>query len=223
MAYFFGASLERDVYIKVFERSEGEVLPWYVIAQAESYSQQELARLPNIARVGVFDRSAPFALPSVLGKSAAGCLFFSEEVRDVLVELEPGVHDFAPVELRLFPKPPDKDDRALAVYYMWHSPPTVEAIIPELTEYAQGFGPAARVESQGRLSLGETSPCVIRGPLVNGRHCWREIYSVTKIDSGGVEVVENSFGFFCSAEFYSRVKFFRFTGFNFYKWCDVVG
>jgi len=205
-----------------FEKKSGEVIPWREISQAQRFDEQNRASLPDVIRVELYQTEAPLQLPEVLKRSRnSGCTFFSEKIKAIIEELEPGVHEFRPVEVRLFPAPAPEQDIVLATYYMWHSPPEVHAIIPEASAWQSGIGLKARDESSGHLSSDPDKPCVLRAAEISGRHCWREIYRKELQGADGELHVIPTFSFFCSSEFYSRIKFNEIEGFNFIKKCET--
>lgn len=222
MAYYFGVDLRINVFVKESVNLSGQTLPWSVIARAETFSDEEKSMLPDMIRVEAYGRGEPIRLPLVLKRSLiAGCLFFSEDIKALLDELEPGVHEFRPVEVRVFPQPAPELDVVLATYYLWVSPPELQAVIPESSAYQAGIGLQAREDCSGLLSSNPDSPCVLRASAIRGRHCWREIYRMPITGADGEKKVSRTFSFFCSAEFYSRVKFSRLEGFDFIKKCEV--
>lgn len=151
----------------------------------------------------------------------SGCTFFSEKVKAIIEALEPGVHDFRSVEVRLFPAPSPEQDIVLSTYYMWHSPPEAHAIVSESTAYQTGVGLKAQEESSGYLSSDPDQPCVLRASAISGRHCWREIYRKQVQGADGMQHVIPTFSFFCSAAFHSRISLSGLEGFNFIKKCEA--
>ena len=90
------------------------------LSSPRALAPEERALLPRTLLVGPPERGG---LPGVLGWST-GAFIVSEAVRDIIEELEPGVQEFVPLEVR------SKDDVAIAgntnhgTYYLILSPPS---------------------------------------------------------------------------------------------------
>lgn len=147
-----------------------------------------MAAIPNRLRVGK-PRRGP--IPHILG-SSMGPWIVSEEVRDLLEGLEPGIQDFRPVELIS-----GKDQSYLKTYYLILLPPIIDAIVKEKTEFVS---PSL---------LRPRGVCVLDEEAIRGRHLWRAERPL-------------QLTYFCSDELGDRLKAHKLHGWDLRHRCTTT-
>jgi len=215
LAYHIKLSLDTRAYFSDLEPTERLALTCARLSLLETLTPEDRqALLPRIVRVKARRLSE---ITSVVGQQGSGPFFFSPELRDMLEQLEPGVHEFHPTEVRRFPLDPQGGDPVLGTYYLLVTPVNVQAIVRERTHFSKGVG--AFRESGGSLSANPKDPCVLRAGAIQGRHFWREVQKIpspTEPDGNKVNIY-----FFCSDEFHDQFQARGFDGFDFIRKCLV--
>lgn len=122
--------------------------------------------------------------------------YICPELHDWLVELEPGVHDFLPVQVKTIVAVEGNIDHG--TYYLLMPPPVVDdaVVIAETEFWGDKIG--------GRLSPVVESPVVIRASAAAGRHLW------SLAERHGHQVI-------CSDELWSRIKTAKLRGLSEFK------
>jgi hypothetical protein len=131
-------------------------------------------------------------MPSVFG-GAETPWHVSAEVKSILEELEPGIHNFIPVNVR-------RQDSGVneGIYYIVHVTAAINAVVIEETSFARGVGRAAYERSSQLDPMGKI---VIDGSKIGGRHFWR----------GGIGTYDGrpdmlAYSYFCSDVFRNRIR-----------------
>lgn len=157
------------------------------------------------------------------------CPMFSERVKNKLEELEPGVHEFFPVNAKHI-----KSGKEYGIYYLAFINQRPDIIDHDRTIYSsekKTGGEYASTRRFGFSEIKEKKPGVIYGsPLINfkepgykGRHLWRGTAGKEWMLSSTVEVEGPHFGktlyrepmltkFFCSDEFGDWIKSEKIRG-----------
>lgn len=127
------------------------------------------------------------------------------QFRDWLEELEPGRHQFLPLQLRS--TRPFKGTMDHGTYYLIVRPPCVEALIAEGTEFANRIVGKAGIKADGSylLAFGEGA-CNLDRKAVEGHHFWR------LRDGPGWQHM-------CSADLWRRIREHKYRGLNVNKKC----
>ena len=145
------------------------------------------AAIPKRLRVGSPRRGG---VPHILGWST-GSWIVSPRVHDIIEELEPGVQHFRPIELAT------KDARkSRGTYFLILPPPTLDAIIRDLTE----FDSSLQLKPRGR--------CMLDADAIRGRHFWRAPKPL-------------ELNYFCSDELGGRLKAEKLDGWDLRHQCGV--
>ena len=117
-----------------------------------------------------------------------------EEVRNLIEGLEPGRHNFIPIRVRL--KDAMTDERP---FYLLHVTTALRgSIIIEKTRFADGIG---KTDITGGGQLSASGPIVLKSSMIEGHHLWRG--GIGKYGGGGDPF---AFDYFCSDEFFERMK-----------------
>jgi hypothetical protein len=132
-------------------------------------------------------------MPEIFGENL-GVWTVKDNVKKMIEELEPSVHTFIPVNLRVRRK--DKD---YGQYYLLYVGQSIDAIVIDETDFHDGHGRAGFEKSWVLSSLGGDT--VLDGGLIEGRHLWRG--GVGKLRGGGDPFASY---LFCSDEFANRIK-----------------
>ncbi len=132
-------------------------------------------------------------MPEIFGENV-GVWTVKDNVKQIVEELEPGVHTFIPVNLRLRRK--DKD---YGQYYLLYVGQAIDAVVIEETNFRDGFGRVGFERSWVLNSLvGDT---VLDRRLIEGRHLWHG--GIGKWGGGGDPFASY---LFCSDELKTRIK-----------------
>jgi hypothetical protein len=131
-------------------------------------------------------------MPSVFG-GAETPWHVSAEVKSILEELEPGVHNFVSVNVRRQDTGVDE-----GTYYLLHVTAAINAVVIEETSFADGVGRAAYEQCSQLNPIGKI---VIDGSKIGGRHFWR----------GGIGSYHGrpdmlAYSYFCSEIFRNRIR-----------------
>jgi hypothetical protein len=103
-------------------------------------------------------------IPEIFGENL-GVWTVKENVKNLIEELEPGIHCFLPVDLRV--KGLDKD---WGQFVILRPGQVIDAIVIDETDFREGKGCAGFSKSSTLSSFGNT---VLNGQLIEGRHLWR--------------------------------------------------
>lgn len=128
----------------------------------------------------------------------------SEKVKNIIEELEPGIHTFIPVEPIV-----RRSGRRFGTYYLLYVGQVIDAVVIEESVFRDGEGRA------GFNVAPVLTRAVLNGPLIEGKHLWRG--GLEKLGGGG-----DPFGSyrFCSDELKRRLEEAKAEGWL-YKPCEV--
>lgn len=147
--------------------------------------------LPTGLRVG---KPRQGGTPHILGWSL-GPWIVSKQVKDILEELEPGVH--ASVPLALFA---EKTGEQIDTYHLLLATPIIDALDPEQTEWHRG-DPEQGLSSSGHIALKRNA--------ISGRHLWKLPLPIES-------------KYFCSDALRSRLKAEKLDGWRIERKCLVT-
>ncbi|MDH4980805.1 DUF1629 domain-containing protein [Hyphomicrobium sp. D-2] len=149
------------------------------------------AELPTGLRVG---KPRKGATPHILGWSL-GPWIVSTRVKEIIDELEPGVHTSIPLTLTA-----EKTGEPFDTYHLLLATPIVDALDADHTDWHRGE-PAQGLSSFGRIAL--------KGEAIAGRHLW-------KLPSPHIQK------YFCSDELRTRLVSEKLDGWRMARKCLVT-
>jgi len=143
---------------------------YHPLARGEELTPELLALKPDPYFVKGPDKGS---MPEIFGEHL-GVWTVKENVKQIIEELEPDVHTFIPVNLRV-----RGSEQDWGQYYLLYPGQAIDAIVIDETDFAEGKGRAGF----GKL-IGSTAPVpsytlspfgntVLDGALIAGRHLWR--------------------------------------------------
>lgn len=142
---------------------------------------------------------APFGgtkgIPAIFG-SLTMLLFLTPRIKDVLEDLEPGVHRFLPIDLCSTVEIAGRTEHG--EHYILLPPPLVDCLVIAETDFSKGYGIEGWMRGNngkggGTLSSTEGKRCTLLRSEIEGRHLWR-----TKVG--------DRFEYTCSDRFWETVK-----------------
>lgn len=141
-------------------------------------------------------------MPAIFGENL-GVWTVNDQVKQIIEELEPGIHTFIPVNLRVRDKETDYGQ-----YYLLYIGQAIDAIVIDETNFRDGFGREGFQKSW--VLNGLVGPTVLDPKLIEGRHLWRG--GIGKIGGGGDPFYRY---LFCSDELKKRIKSAKLEGWRF--------
>lgn len=174
-----------------------------------SITEEQRAAIPRILRIEERRRGG---VPAIIGWSI-GPFIICERLRDILEELEPGRHDFVPIEVRSLE--PGPDEKVFGTYYLIVCPVRLDAVIIEETTFTKGFGREG-YERSARIDTDDDGQCVLDQDVIEGHHFWQlpEGFGSTP-DHPTYSVA----GYFCSDELWRRIRAEKMDGWAAEKKC----
>ncbi len=160
------------------------------MARGEPLTPELLALTPDPYFVQPPDRGG---MPEIFGENV-GVWAVNDQVKQIIEELEPNVHTFIPINLRVRGR-----DVGYGQYYLLYAGQAVDAIVIDETDFRDGHGRAAFEKSWVLSTLGGDT--VLDGRLIEGRHLWRG--GIGKWGGGGDPFASY---LFCSDELAKRIK-----------------
>jgi hypothetical protein len=143
-------------------------------------------------------------MPAIFGENL-GVWTVNDDVKQIIEELEPGVHTFIPVNLRVRGK-----DTDYGGYYLLYLGQAIDAIVIDETNFRDGFGREGFQKSWVLNTL--VGPTVLDPNPIEGRHLWRGGWG--KIGGGGDPFARYVF---CSDELKTRIRKTKLDGWRFWK------
>lgn len=182
---------------------------WRPIWVGAPLSPEILARLPNPLVLNPPERGD---LPDFVGAGGgANGWILSEKARRLVVSLEPNVHTFIPVNLRV-----RGSDKSWGEYFLLYVGQAIDAVVREQTQFQGGFGQEGYNVSP---LLDVLRPnIVLDRKLIAGKHLWRG--GIGKIGGGGGAFWSE---LFCSDELAELFKTNNIEGWLFNTPCKVAG
>ena len=188
MPYVISQVLDDDRYV-VVEKPNKSINEdfFFPLARGEALTPRLLASKPDPYWVQGPRRGR---LPEIFGKHALWTI--KESVRDLIETLEPSVHNYIPVNLRVRGSSADWGQ-----YYLLVPGQAINAVVIDDTDFVEGRGRVAYEQDWTLSSFGET---VVDGAMIRGRHLWRGAWG-QKGESSPF------FGYlFCSDELADRIQ-----------------
>lgn len=134
------------------------------LALGEELTENELAQIPGTISVGEVPKSG---IPDIIGWGN-GPYLLSNLLRDRIEELESGLHSFIPIHV----VGKNKNKKDYGTFYLLYLTQALDAIIPEETNFHEGFGLEAAKASVYSLNSWR-GPYVLNRSLIEGYHLWR--------------------------------------------------
>ncbi len=159
-------------------------------------SADEIAALPARPKMMVEARfGGTTGIPAVFG-FLSRLQFISPRIRDVLEDLEPGVHRFLPIDLCSTIEIAGRTEHG--EHYILLPPPLVDCLVIAETDFSKGYGIEGWMRGNngkggGTLSSTEGKRCTLLRSEIEGRHLWR-----TRVG--------DRFEYTCSDRFWEAVK-----------------
>jgi hypothetical protein len=129
-------------------------------------------------------------MPEIFGEGLVWTI--KEDVKRIIEELEPDVHTFIPVRLRV-----RESDKDWGQYFLLYPGQAIDAVVIDETDFAEGKGREGFAKSSTLSSFGNT---VLDSELIAGRHLWRGARGQL-----GRSVPFSNY-LFCSDELAKRIK-----------------
>jgi hypothetical protein len=156
--------LSRQTFDPGIGQREGQI-----INRGLPFTDENRLRLPMLLRV-TFPKGKD--LHCILGMNI-GPYSFCRHLKEKIEELEPGTHEFFPLEVVR-----DGDWHRYGTYYLVHVTQKLDALVYEKTAFASPkarYGIEAAADSAHGLfrTMGKEFSCVLRNSVIEGRHLWR--------------------------------------------------
>jgi hypothetical protein len=147
-------------------------------------------------------------MPDIFGEQV-GVWTVKESVKKIIEDLEPGVHTFIPVNLRVRSKTKD-----FGQYFLLYVGQAIDAVVIDETDFRDGHGREGFEKASILNSLvGDT---VLDASKIAGRHLWRG--GIGRIGLGNSDPFYSYY--FCSDELKKRIKAADIEGWRF-RACKV--
>ncbi len=170
------------------------------------------AAIPGVLRVTELQGGG---IPGVIGWSI-GPFVICQRLRDILEELEPGRHDFFPLELRGFKQ--GAQEKKYGTYYLIIGLVGVDAVVVEQTTFIKGFGREG-YERSPHFDHEKTAVCTLDARIIAGHHFWTLPRDFGKTPDHPDRSVT---GYFCSDELWSRIEQENIEGWEILRKCAVI-
>lgn len=147
----------------------------HVLTKAQKDALPRTLRVLDLDKTGVFD---------VFGWAGNGKWVICRRLRDKIEELEPGVHDFVPIQVV---GPDGRGD--FGTYHHLIYSVKLDLFHYDRTRFLKGFGRQA-AEASRHILCGDADQfaCVLKANVVEGHHLWRGMHQ------------DSVLGTFCSDE-----------------------
>lgn len=179
-------------YVDPLAHRDKEIMKDFVmpISMGGPLTDEILEAKPDPFLVELGDESSK--IPSMWGGDSGHPWYVDDSVKSLLEELDPGVHGFIPINVRVVGGPP-REHR----FYILHCTAAIHAVVMKDTRFADGIGKFYPHSAQ----LSERGPIVLNGNMIEGRHLWRG--GIGKWGGGGDPL---SGYYFCSDQLADRLQ-----------------
>ena len=167
------------------------------LARGEELTTELLALKPNPFFV---KGPAKGGMPEIFGEQL-GVWTVKENVKQTIEKLEPGVHTFLPVNLRV-----RRSEKDWGQYFLLYPGQAIDAVVIDETDFAEGEGRVGFAVNSILSPFGDT---VLRRELIAERHLWRGARGRL-----GQSVPFSNY-LFCSDELAKRIKGAGIEGWRF--------
>jgi uncharacterized protein DUF1629 len=201
MPYVISGSIDATRMVKR-EYSQEQFWNFYApLLRGEELTPELLAQKPDPYIVKAPEKGG---MPEVFGEWT-----IKDSVRQIIEDLEPGVHTFIPVNLRV--RGSDKD---WGQYFFLYPGQVIDAIVIDETDFVEGRGRAGFgklvLDGMRSYTLSPFGDTVLDGRLIEGRQLWRG--GRGKMGGGG----DHFFNYlFCSDELAARIEQAGIEGWRF--------
>ncbi|WLH48398.1 imm11 family protein [Pseudomonas beijingensis] len=212
MPYLIGLTSNPEISIgKVFEPEiDGRLFA--LITLGLPLTSELRAAIPGILRVTELKGGG---IPGILGWGI-GPFFICQHLRDILEELEPGRHDFFPIEVRSFR--PGADEKIFGTYYLILGLVSVDAVVVEQTTFTKGFGREG-YERSARFDHEKSAVCTLDARVIEGHHFWRLPSDFGQTPDHPDRSIT---GYFCSDELWNRITQEHIEGWDILRKCALI-
>ncbi|WP_330208325.1 imm11 family protein [Pseudomonas sp. Z13] len=212
MAYLVGLTSKPGQSVgKIFEPEiEGRLRA--MIVMGDQLTRELRAAIPRVLRVTELEGGG---VPQIIGWNI-GPFLICQRLRDILEELEPGRHDFFPLEVRSFKQ--DADEKTYGTYYLIIGLVGLDAVVVEKTTFTKGAGREG-YERSARFDHDKSAVCTLDARIIEGHHFWKLPRSFGQTVNHPDRLVT---GYFCSDRLWSRIEEEHMTGWDIIKKCVVV-
>lgn len=170
---------------------------WYPLARGEDLMPELLSKIPNPFYV-IPPRKGEML--EIFGRNP-GVWTIKENIKAIIEELEPGVHSFIPVNLKVRGSEED-----FGKYYLLYFGQAINAVVVDATDFAEGRGRTGFEKSSTISAFGD---CILDAEKVRGKHLWRGARGILGSSS------PFAFTVFCSDELAKRIKAIGAQGWRF--------
>lgn len=212
MPYLIGAdSRPGTAFSRTFDPQIEGRLRGMIIMGGDITSEMR-ASIPRVVRVTELKDGG---VPEIIAWDI-GPFIVCERLRDILEELEPGRHDFLPVEVRSEAR--GAQEKSYGTYYLIVGLVSLNAVVIEQTAFTKGFGREG-YELSARFDPEDSGPCVLDARVIAGHHFWQ-----LPADYGQTQTHPDRFitGFFCSNELWKRIEAEGMRGLEIRKKCVLA-
>lgn len=183
-----------------------------MIIMGDPLSPESRASIPKVLRV---TERRIGGIPEIIGWDI-GPFLFCQRLRDMLEELEPGRHDFLPIEVRS--EAQGEGEIFYGTYYLIVELVSLDAVVIEQTSFTKGEGRDG-YEQSARFDPETTGACALDARVIQGHHFWKLPRDFGKTPSHPDRLVT---GYFCSDELWARIQKEKLQGWEVQKECVVV-
>jgi hypothetical protein len=198
MPFVIAGNVDSNRIVNTVRTLEFSKAFYHPLALGEELTPELLARTPDPYLV---EGPARGGMPEIFGEGL-GVWTVKDSVRQIIEKLEPGIHAFIPVNLRV-----QGSKKDWGQYYLLHPGQAIDAVVIDETDFAEGKGRAGFAKSSTLSSFGDT---VLDGRLIESRHLWRG--GRGKWGGGGDPF---HYYLFCSDELVKQIKSAEIEGWRF--------
>jgi hypothetical protein len=197
MAYVISGNIDSNRIVSTEYALDFAKAFYFPLARGEPLTPELLNLKPDPYFVHRPDRGD---MPEIFGENLHVWTVKSN-VKQIIEELEPDIHTFIPVNLRVI-----GSDRDCGQYYLLYPGQAIDAVVIDETDFSEGKGRAGFAKSHTLSPFGVTT---LDGRLIAGRHLWRGAWG-----RFGQSVPFSGY-LFCSDELAGRIRHAQIEGWRF--------